>query len=235
MEAIVLAGGLGRRLRSVVPELPKPMAPVNGRPFLEYLFDYWIDQDIRRLILSVGYRRDVIQAHFGESYRGTPISYAVEDTPLGTGGALLRAMTALTGQGPFIAINGDTYFEVDLADLERFHVGCGADMTLALRKVEDCNRYTYLELDERGRIAAFHARGGMAGAGLINGGVYLATKKAFEDFVEVPGREISLEDDVFPHMLSGGGHVCGYLCHGRFIDIGVPDDYRRAASLLGAA
>lgn len=232
MEAIVLAGGLGRRLRSVVPDLPKPMAPINGRPFLEYLFDYWIGQGIRRFILSVGYRRDAIQSHFGESYRSTGISYAAEDTPLGTGGALLRAVTELTSQEPFIVINGDTYFEVDLAVLARFHTGCGADMTLALREVADCSRYTRIELDEGGQIGVFHTRGGLVGAGLINGGVYLATKKVFEDFAEEPEREISLEDDVFPRMVDYGKRICGYRCHGRFIDIGVPDDYRRATTLL---
>lgn len=209
------------------------MAPINGRPFLEYLFDYWIGQGIRRFILSVGYRRDAIWSHFGESYRSAGISYIAEDAPLGTGGALLRIVTALTHQEPFVVINGDTYFEVDLASLSRFHNGCGADMTLALREVTDCSRYTRIGLDENGRISAFHARGGMGGTGLINGGVYLATRKAFEGFAKEPEREISLEDDVFPRMLAYGRRIYGCRCPGRFIDIGVPDDYRRAATLLG--
>lgn len=209
------------------------MAPVNGRPFLEYLLDYCIEQGVRRFILSVGYRRDVIQSHLGDSYRGVDVVYAAEDVPLGTGGGLLRAMTWLRARDPFFILNGDTYFEVSFAELAQFHANCHADMTLGLRGVADCSRYTRIELDRESGVAAFHTRGSSAGAGLINGGVYLATRDAFEGFSDESHQEISLEDDLFPRMLARGRRLCGYRCQGRFIDIGVPDDYRRAATLLG--
>jgi D-glycero-alpha-D-manno-heptose 1-phosphate guanylyltransferase len=120
--AIILAGGLGTRLRSAVPDLPKPMAPIAGRPFLAYQLDYWIRQGVDRFVLSVGYRHESIMAYFGAAYRGIAVDYSVEQTPLGTGGGLLLALERLDGgQRPFLLLNGDTYFEVDLATLSAFH------------------------------------------------------------------------------------------------------------------
>src|SRR2546425_12065025 len=116
-EAIVLAGGLGTRLRSVVADVPKPMAPIGGRPFLEYLFDHWIGQGIRRFTLSVGYRHETITGHFGNAYRGVALRYVVEEAPLGTGGALLRTLGAFPGEAPVLLLNGDTYFPVDVERL----------------------------------------------------------------------------------------------------------------------
>src|SRR5438067_6674889 len=119
-EAIVLAGGLGTRLRSAVADVPKPMAPIRGRPFLEYLFDHWIDQGIRRFTLSVGYRHEVIVDHFGKAYHGATIRYAVERSPLGTGGALLGTLATFSVEAPVLLLNGDTYFAVDVKRLSEF-------------------------------------------------------------------------------------------------------------------
>ena len=112
--AIILAGGLGTRLRGVVQDLPKAMAPIKDRPFLEYQLDYWIGQGIRHFILSVGYRREVIMKHFGDKYRDVSIEYAVEETPMGTGGGLLLAVEKMKKRAPFLLLNGDTFFEVSL-------------------------------------------------------------------------------------------------------------------------
>src|SRR5262245_49936719 len=124
MQAIVLAGGLGTRLRATIGDIPKPLAPVRGRPFLEYLLAYWIGQGVTSFILSVGYRSEMITGHFGASFRGAAIDYAVEDRPLGTGGGLLLATTRLAADDPFLVLNGDTYFEVPLAALLKFHAAC---------------------------------------------------------------------------------------------------------------
>ena len=132
MEAIILAGGLGRRLRAAVPDVPKPMAPINDHPFLEYLIDYWISQGVDRFVLSVGYKHEIIKRHFGTRYKGIDVDYAVEDQPLGTGGGLLLALKRLRRTGPSLIMNGDTFFKVDLAPMRRYHQQtCRGDNCLA--------------------------------------------------------------------------------------------------------
>lgn len=234
IEAIVLAGGLGTRLRQVVPELPKPMAAVNGRPFLEHLLDYWAEQGVKRFILSVGYKRDVIVGHFGHRYRSTDIVYAIEDQPLGTGGGLLTALKHLTGPDPFLVMNGDTFFEVDLGSMRRFHETREAEITIALRKVDANTRYASVSVGKDGRIIAFDSKARMAGNALINGGVYLATRPIFGERAAQIRGPISIEDELYPRLLSAGVRIYGYPSQGRFIDIGIPEDYRRAAALLSA-
>src|SRR6266404_9021237 len=153
MEAVVLAGGLGTRLRAAVSDVPKPMAPVQGRPFLERLLDYWIGQGVRRAILAVGYMHETIRRHFGEQYRGCAITYSIEHQPLGTGGALVQALPLVEGK-TFLALNGDTYFAVPLAALCEFHQQRGADASLSLFR-SDNPRYTGIALAADGRITSF--------------------------------------------------------------------------------
>lgn len=230
MEAIVLAGGLGTRLRAAVPDLPKPMAPVNGRPFLERLLDYWIAQGVTRFILSTGYRHEAITAHFGAAYRGTAISYAVESRPLGTGGGLLLAGGSLAAAGPFLVLNGDTFFEVPLVALRDFHAASRADVTLALFRSPQRARYTGIRLGEAGKIR-FLTEGEKGG--LANGGVYLMERGLVEGGPWQPLSPVSLEDDILPFALQGGKRAFGMEFSGRFLDIGVPEDYARAAEVLG--
>jgi D-glycero-alpha-D-manno-heptose 1-phosphate guanylyltransferase len=228
MEAIVLAGGLGTRLRTVVADLPKPMAPINGRPFLELLLDYWIGQGVRRIVLSVGYLHDKIESALGSKYAGCPISYAVETKPLGTGGGLLLAAAQLREAGPFLALNGDTMFAVPLAHLREFHRDHGADMTLALFATSNTTRYTGVATDSEGRVTA------MRGAGQANGGVYLVERRLLDDFQRTESAKLSLEDDLMPRAITAGRRVYGQLFNGNFLDIGVPEDFRRAQTLLPA-
>ena len=152
--AVVLAGGLGTRLRSAVPDLPKPMAPVAGRPFLEHLLDRWIAQGIDRFVLSVAYRHEIIQAHFGGRYRTARIDYVVEPAPLGTGGALLLAMSALDPEVPFLMLNGDTYFAVDLARLDDFARAHDAEWCFSLFRANEAGRYMGMQVESDGRIVA---------------------------------------------------------------------------------
>lgn len=233
MEAIILAGGLGSRLRAVVPDLPKPMAPINGRPFLEYLLDYWIEQGVNRFVLSVGYKHDMIKRHFAAAYKGTEVDYAVEEKPLGTGGGLLLALKRLRPTDvPFLIINGDTFFEIDLASMLRHHQKRHAELTIALREVEANNRYTSVGIDELGKIETFANRARAEKRELINGGVYLATRSLFASVAWGFDSPLSIENQLYPDMLTEGKRIYGFLSSGRFIDIGVPEDYQRAASML---
>jgi D-glycero-alpha-D-manno-heptose 1-phosphate guanylyltransferase len=232
--AIILAGGLGTRLRSAVPDLPKPMAPVAGRPFLAYQLDYWIGQGVDRFVLSVGYRHEAIVGHFGASYRGVAIDYSIEQAPLGTGGGLLLALGKLAPQQqPFLVLNGDTYFEVDLAALEELHRRKRSDWTFALFRCPQAGRYMGMEINEDARITALQSGTGTPGR-LANGGVYLVSPDAPRAGPWSAGDRLSLEDDLLPAAFQGGRSFYGLECAGAFIDIGVPEDYRRAPGLLAA-
>jgi D-glycero-alpha-D-manno-heptose 1-phosphate guanylyltransferase len=232
--AIILAGGLGTRLRTAVPDLPKPMAPIAGRPFLAYQLDYWIGQGVDRFVVSVGYRHEAIVAHFGAAHRGVPLEYSVEQTPLGTGGGLLLALDMLTDrQRPFLLLNGDTYFAVDLAALREFHVRQQSDCTFSLFRSSEVGRYMGLGVDAQGRITALES-GSAEPARLANGGVYLVNPNVLRAGPWTSGDKLSLEDDILPAAFESGSRLYGFECAGAFIDIGIPADYRRAAGLLVA-
>ncbi len=229
--AIILAGGLGTRLRQAVPDLPKPMAPLDGRPFLEYQIDYWIGQGVRCFVLSVGYKHELIERHFGTTYRGAEIAYAVEAAPLGTGGGLLLAMSMIRAAGPWLVLNGDTFFDVHLAELTKFHETRQAEITLSLFPVENNTRYTGVEIDGAQRITKLKSIGD-GSRQLINGGVYLLAETALSGLPYRAGDKASFESDILERALEAGKRLYGYSSNGKFIDIGVPEDYSRAARLL---
>ncbi|MEO8836150.1 MAG: sugar phosphate nucleotidyltransferase [Caldimonas sp.] len=231
--AIILAGGLGTRLRDAVPDLPKPMAPVAGRPFLAHQMDHWIGQGIARFILSVGYRAAAISNHFGDRYRGVPVEYAVEAEPLGTGGALLLAAAKLRSAEPALLLNGDTYFDVSLPALHSLAARRDADWCLALFRHDDAARYMGVDVAANGRIASLRA----PAATHANGGVYWfrPDRLAAATAGVAAARPQSLENDLLPRLLAAGQRFAGLLSAGDFIDIGVPSDYRRAADLLPRA
>jgi D-glycero-alpha-D-manno-heptose 1-phosphate guanylyltransferase len=230
--AIILAGGLGTRLRSAVPDLPKPMAPVAGRPFLAYQLDYWIHQGVDRFVLSVGYRHEAIVAYFGTAYRGVALEYSIEQTPLGTGGGLLMALERLDRrQQPFVLLNGDTYFEVDLATLSAFHERKQSDWTFALFRCQQADRYMGMEIDEACRVTALQSGAGTPGR-LANGGVYLANAEMLREGRWACGDKLSLEQDLLPAAFERGRRFYGIECPGAFLDIGIPEDYLRAPAVL---
>jgi D-glycero-alpha-D-manno-heptose 1-phosphate guanylyltransferase len=229
--AIILAGGLGTRLRSAVPDCPKPMAPVAGRPFLAHLMDHWIAQGVRHFVLSVGYRHETISDHFGSRYRGARLDYAIESTPMGTGGALLLAAAQLPGEEPALLLNGDTYFDVSLTALTEQAQRCDAHWCFALFRNTDPARYMGVGLGDDGRITALRA----PEAPLANGGVYRFDPHALHSLAHAPGTTLSLENDLFPQLIARGQRFAGLECPGEFIDIGVPHDYHRAASVLPTA
>jgi D-glycero-alpha-D-manno-heptose 1-phosphate guanylyltransferase len=231
ISAVILAGGLGTRLRNTVPDLPKPMAPVCGRPFLEHQLDYWIAQGIKHFVLSVGYRHEVIVDYFGAGYKGAELEYAVEKEPLGTGGGFLLAAKKLARDAPFLLLNGDTYFEASLEVLTEGFFENDVDWCFSLFPVNEEGRYMGIEVSQEGRITSLKSNVAQLG-GFANGGVYLVHPRTLLDERFEPGKKISLEDDVFPVALASGQRFFGVKFSGTFIDIGVPDDYYRAETLL---
>lgn len=221
-EAIILAGGFGTRLQSVVSDLPKPMAPINGRPFLAILIDKIAGQGISHVVLSVGYKWEMIRDYFGTSYHGVAISYAVEDTPLGTGGATALALEQIEGDRVFL-LNGDTYFDVDLQALAYHHEEHDADITLALKTVYDQDRYGTVSYVAP-LITAF-AEKQYVTEGLINGGVYCFGTDLLHRLDL--GGAFSLEEELLVPMASSL-RMAGLIQHTYFIDIGIPSDYEQA-------
>ena len=227
--AIILAGGLGTRLKKVVQDLPKPMALIRGRPFLEYQMDFWISQGVTKFILSVGYLKQTIIDHFSDSYNTASINYSVEDEPLGTGGALLFAAQGLTET--FLVLNGDTFFEVNLNNLIVFHKKQQSELTLSLFKSNQFGRYMGVDLEDNGEILSLQS-GGNELTLLANGGVYLVNPSALKRLNYKPYTKSSLENDLLPKFISLGGGLYGFESSGKFIDIGVPEDYYRAQKIL---
>ena len=225
MEAIVLAGGFGTRLREVVPDLPKPMAPIAGRPFLEILLSALARKGFTRVVLSLGFMAEKIIAHFGESYEGIHLVYEVESRPLGTGGAIRAALTRCASDHVFI-FNGDTYLDLEVHELESLWQS-RRHPVIVVRKVPDTERFGRVEMSD-GRVNAFLEKG-MSGAGLINAGCYVLPKDALDDFAL--GQPFSLETEFFIKYLQRI-RFDGFVTHGQFIDIGVPDDYVLAQTLL---
>lgn len=227
--AIVLAGGLGTRLRSVLQDLPKPMAPIGERPFLSYLLHSLEAYGIEETILSVGYRREAIVEHYGESYGRMRLRYAVEEEPLGTGGGIYLACR-MTDDEDVLILNGDTLFDVNLKSLVAAHFNSTAAITLSLKPMRDFDRYGTVELDEEERILAFHEKKPCT-EGLINGGVYALRNDLWHRIAKA--ERFSFEKDVLERYLDVLDFR-GYVSGGYFIDIGIPEDYARAQVELPA-
>jgi len=226
MEAVILAGGLGTRLRSVVTDLPKPMAPVAGQPFLAILLDRLVDAGFASAVLSVGYRHETIVDFFGDQYRRMPLHYAVESAPLGTGGAIRLALQQTSAAEVFV-VNGDTFLELDYAAMLALHRKHNSRLTIAAQQVPDTSRYGALEIHE-GRITGFLEKG-RSGPGAINGGTYLLDPTLLEQYA-LP-EAFSFETELMMPYLREIVPLA-YPTDGQFIDIGVPEDYARAQQLL---
>jgi len=228
VRAIVLAGGLGTRLASVIGEVPKPMAPVGARPFLEYLLDYLVEQGIESAVLAVSYRWEVIRDHFGGDYRGMELHYSVEERPLGTGGAIRQAL-GLVAERDVVVVNGDTLFPVDLHGLAKTHQEHGALLTIALKRVADSGRFGRVEVTEGGTICRFQEKGAQA-AGWINGGTYMVNRGLFDRF-PMAGRFSFELDLIEPNTARIRPRA--FFAEGEFIDMGVPEEYARAQREIG--
>ena len=219
MEAIVLAGGLGTRLRSVVTDLPKPMAPIGDKPFLEYILKYLEKNGIKRIILSVGYKWETIKDYFGNNFNGIELIYSVEDEPLGTGGAIKKAISQVVSEKVYI-INGDTFFDVDLKSLS---LKGNSKLMLSLKLMKNFNRYGCVESDENSVVTAFTEKG-FREIGNINGGIYLASRDIFDDF----NLENIFSFEEFMQNNFKVLNITSAVFENYFIDIGIPEDYEKA-------
>lgn len=218
--ALVLAGGLGTRLRGVINDLPKPMAPVNGKPFLHYLFLYLQRQQIKKVIVSVGYKSEVIENYFGSSYLGLHVVYSREAEPLGTGGGINKALE-LVNDFAFV-LNGDTFFDIDLAALNQFYFGSETDISVALKPMKNFDRYGTVQL-RNDTITCFTEKKPVE-EGLINGGVYLFHKAVLAN---IRSQKFSFEREVLEATVLDE-KIGGKIFNDYFIDIGVPEDYAKA-------
>ena len=227
MKAIILVGGFGARLRSVLPDIPKPMAPIGDKPFLAHLLHYLQQQGITHVIFSVHYLKEKIQTYFQSHYAGISIDYAEEDEPLGTGGAMVNALSMIKTNEPIFILNGDTFVKLDYQLMYKEHVKNAGKLTIALRSVNDCSRYGKV-ICEKNIITTFKEKGEI-GPGFINAGVYLIHPDLFSAY-HLPAQFSFERDFLFPHLFilkPQAFHADNY-----FIDIGMPADYARAQKEL---
>jgi D-glycero-alpha-D-manno-heptose 1-phosphate guanylyltransferase len=223
-DIIILAGGFGTRLSSIINDIPKPMAPVNRNPFLFYIFKQLEKYKTKHVVLSTGYLSSKISDFFGNKFNDIKIDYAIEERPLGTGGGILNAMQYCHSDEVLI-LNGDTYFDLNIEVFLEQHTKYAADISLALRQIEDCSRYGFVSIDNKYRITQFgEKRDGIKNC-LINGGTYIINRNKILS-LNLPSR-FSLEKDVFEKHLHDL-NISGFPFDDYFIDIGIPNDYKKA-------
>lgn len=215
-EAIILCGGLGTRLRSVISDVPKPMAPIKNKPFLAFVLEYLKKQNISRVVLAVSYKYEIIQEYFGNSYIGMQILYSIEKEPLGTGGAILEALNLINSDSCYV-LNGDTFFDVNLDRLKLDN----SDICVALKPMKNFDRYGSVDIDNNSYISAFNEKK-FTSNGLINGGVYVIKKNIFNSF-NLPNK-FSFEEFFQENFLIFNAKATVFDDY--FIDIGIPQDYK---------
>ncbi len=226
-EAIILAGGLGTRLREAVPDLPKCMAPVLAKPFIGYLIDYFHQQGIQKFIFSLGYKFNVVEQYLRTQYGNLNLAFCIEKEPLGTGGAIKLACEYVTEKSA-IVLNGDTFFKVDLQKLTAFHDNCGAHCTIALKPMKRFSRYGVVSLKKDYAVSSFKEKQYYE-EGLINGGVYALDAKKFSE-ERLPDK-FSFEKEYLENHV-GARKFYGVIQDEYFIDIGIPEDFERAQTEL---
>jgi len=227
-ECIILAGGLGTRLRSAVPDLPKCMAPVAGKPFLAYLIDYLLAQHVSKFIFSLGYMHEVIEDFIKSNYPQIQYQIALESEPLGTGGAIRLACDYATEEN-VIVMNGDTMFRVDVQSLLKYHSAQNSNCTLSLKTMHQFDRYGVVETDIENNITSFKEKKQYE-SGNINGGVYALQVASFKS-IQFP-EKFSFEKDYLEKYFSQL-KMTGCLFDDYFIDIGIPEDFEKAGRELG--
>jgi D-glycero-alpha-D-manno-heptose 1-phosphate guanylyltransferase len=224
-EAIILAGGFGTRLQSVVNDVPKPMAPVNGQPFLNYQLRYLKFYGIKKVVLSVGHLHEKITSYYKNNFEDLEIDYTIEKEALGTGGGIRLAMEKCNSES-ILVLNGDSFFEINLNSFSDKHLKANSDYSLALRKVMNAARYGTIQMGTDVRISSFKEKDGKETPGLINAGIYLLNKEIYLSNTEA-NKSFSIEKDFFEKKLNELT-ISGFEFDGYFIDIGIPEDYSKA-------
>jgi D-glycero-alpha-D-manno-heptose 1-phosphate guanylyltransferase len=218
--AIILAGGRGTRISHLQPNLPKPMIPAGGAPFLEWVIRHFASQGVKRFTISLGHLADVAESYF----RNRPLDELTirtvhEIEPLGTGGGFLFAQQAAGEADPLILANGDSLVLADLSGAWELLENASTDGVVVGLKVEDASRYGGLQVDSNGRLLQFSEK--QPGRGLINAGVYFFRRRVLASFPQ--GRPLSMETDVFPELLRQGAKLMVHRCQAPFLDIGTPE------------
>lgn len=222
MECIILAGGMGTRLQSVVSDVPKCMAPVAGHPFLYYLITSLIEAGFNHIIFALGYKHEIIEEWIQTNAFPIDISTVIEETPLGTGGAVKLALSKAETNEVFV-LNGDTFFGVRYPEMLNLHKSTQSAVTVALKRMKKFDRYGVVDIEQpTSRILRFNEKQ-YCESGLINGGVYLINRHELDNFP----MKFSLEKDFFETAVRTST-LSGYISEGYFIDIGIPEDYERA-------
>jgi len=227
-EAIILAGGFGTRLKGLAKAIPKPMVDINGEPFLKHLLDYITKQGINKIVLSVGYRYEVIRNYFGKSFSDAELIYSIEDEPLGTGGAVKKSMNFIVNKD-ILVCNGDTFFKIDLHEFNKFHINKKSKLSVALKIIKQPDRYGVVEINKEQCIKSFLEKK-QKKESLVNGGIYLINKNFFTSF-DLP-QKFSLERD-FLKKYYLNYKFYGFISDAYFIDIGIPEDYEKAKNEIG--
>ena len=223
--AIILAGGMGTRLKTIISDLPKPMAPIMNVPFLTYQLNYLKYFGIKKVIFSVGYLSEKIIAHYNQSFENISIEYSIEKNPLGTGGGIRMAMSNLN-EDLVLILNGDSFFDLNLEQFYNLHLEQKAEFSLALRYVNNSERYGNIEFNSSHQITSFIEKNQLNQSGYINAGVYILSKKLYLQNTK-PNINFSIEKDFFEKQLNQL-IIKGFEFKDYFIDIGIPEDYLKA-------
>ncbi|MBK8349822.1 MAG: nucleotidyltransferase family protein [Saprospiraceae bacterium] len=221
--AVILAGGLGTRLKSAVPDLPKCLAPVAGKPFLDHVITYLLSCNVTKFVFALGYRHEMVLEHLQSYWPQLDYTYTVEQYPAGTGGAISLASVMITADD-FIVVNGDTLFKADLDHLMACHFSTDALVTLVLKPMKDFDRYGTVQLDKTQTVTLFCEKKYMT-EGIINGGVYAINKSKLIALNLPP--KYSFEKEVLEKH-AGSGVIKGVISEAYFIDIGIPEDFKKA-------
>jgi len=232
MQALILAGGFGKRLRSVVSDVPKPLAPINNNPFIYYQLKYLEKYNFQKVFISIGYKKELIINYFKKNNFSFDIKFIEENSPLGTGGAIKHFLSTQDSDidENFFVFNGDTYFPINLSEFYRFYLYLNSDLSIASRSIDKNDRYSSIDVDENNRIIKFLKPDG--NSSLINGGIYIFKKNKINSiFFANMNESFSVEEDIFPTAI----HKIN--CHTKkfdtdFIDIGIPDDYAKASDIM---
>jgi D,D-heptose 1,7-bisphosphate phosphatase len=230
MKALILAGGLGTRLRPVIAEKPKPLAEISRKPFINYILEWLKNNNITDVVILAGYKSEQIIEHVGNGSRfGLNVAYSIENNLLGTAGSVKNAEKEISKDNDFLLINGDTYFDLDLKSFLSFHKKTKSAATIALKLVDSNKRYGSINFSNDFRISGFFEKKTADNSELINGGVYAINRRVLDMIPK--GKQCSIEKEIFPKLASEG-YAYGFPDSGNFIDIGIPEDYKKAQECI---
>jgi len=226
-DCVILCGGLGKRLQSIVHDVPKVMAQVDGRPFLDLIIEFLKSQNIKRIVLCTGHKADLIENYYREQDFGLMIDFSTEHEPLGTGGALKNAHEVILSD-PFFVLNGDSFLSVDLQAFLDFHMEKKSIASMLVTEVNDSKDFGNLEIDENQQVVDFREKGIGTKKQLVNAGIYCFSQTVFSCMPEL--KKFSLENDFFPKLI--GNKFYGYCTDKEFMDIGTPERYESVKQKL---